>query len=46
MPTIHGKVPCLPALDENDESNFDYMYGVGFDTKYFLDMRDILDDVS
>lgn len=37
---------AFPALDENDESNFDYMYGVGFDTKYFLDMRDILDDVS
>ena len=37
---------ALPALDENDESNFDYEYGVGFDTKYFLDMRDTLDDVS
>ena len=36
----------FPALDENDKSNFDYMYGVGFDTKYFLDMRDSLDDVS
>ena len=34
------------ALDENDKSNFDYMHGVGFDTKYFLDMRDSLDDVS
>lgn len=37
---------AFPALDENDESNFDYKFGVGFDTKYFLDMRDILDDVS
>lgn len=36
----------FPALDENDESNFDYMYGVGFNTKYFWDMRDSLDDVS
>lgn len=36
----------FPALDENDESNFDYMYGVGFSTKYFWDMRDSLDDVS
>ncbi len=36
----------FPALNENDESNFDYDYGVGFDTKYFLDMRDSLDDVS
>ncbi|HQE50517.1 MAG TPA: hypothetical protein PKV93_14340, partial [Fervidobacterium sp.] len=36
----------FPALDENDESNFDYDYGVGFDTKYFWDMRESLDDVS
>ena len=36
----------FPALNENDESNFDYDYGVGFDTKYFLDMRESLDDVS
>lgn len=37
---------ALPALNEDDESNFDYKYGVGFSTKYFLDMRDVLDDVS
>jgi predicted phage terminase large subunit-like protein len=37
---------AFPALDENDESNFDYMYGLGFDTKYFWDMRESLDDVS
>jgi predicted phage terminase large subunit-like protein len=36
----------FPALDENDESNFDYVYGVGFNTKYFWDMRESLDDVS
>lgn len=36
----------MPALDENDESNFEYGFDVGFDTKYFLDMRDTLDDVS
>lgn len=36
----------MPALNENDESNFNYHHGVGFDTKYFLDMRDSLDDVS
>lgn len=36
----------LPALDENDESNFDYPYGVGFSTKYFHDMRNNLDDIS
>lgn len=37
---------AFPALNENDESNFDYMYGLGFDTKYFWDMRESLDDVS
>jgi len=41
-----AKFFALPALNENDESNFDYDYGVGFDTKYFLDMRNSLDDVS
>lgn len=41
-----AKFVALPALDENDESNFHYPYGVGFDTEYFHDMRDSLDDVS
>ena len=35
-----------PALNDNDESNFDYDYGVGFSTKYFIDMRKNLDPVS
>lgn len=29
------KIINLPALDENDESNFDYQYGVGFSTEYY-----------
>ena len=29
----------LPALDENGESNFDYPYGLGFSTEYYLDMK-------
>ena len=29
----------LPALDENDESNFDYLFGVGFSTEYFHQRR-------
>ena len=41
-----AKFLAFPALDDNDESNFNYMYGVGFDTKYFHDMRASLDDVS
>lgn len=33
----------IPALNENDESNFDYDYGVGFSTEYYHKMRDRLD---
>lgn len=33
------KVINLPALDENDESNFDYDYGVGFSTEYYRQRR-------
>ena len=29
----------IPALDENDESNFDYDYGVGYTTKYYRTLR-------
>lgn len=29
----------LPALDENDESNFDYDYGVGFSSDYYKQRR-------
>lgn len=33
----------IPALDRNGESNFDYEYGVGFSTEYFVDVRSRLD---
>lgn len=36
---IRRKVINIPALNENEESNFDYEYGVGFDTKYYLSRR-------
>ena len=36
----------FPAMDENDESNFDYDYGVGFTTKFYREQRDIMDSVS
>lgn len=41
-----AKFISIPALNENNESNFDYDYDVGFDTKYFLDMKQSMDDVS
>lgn len=33
----------IPALNEKDESNFNYPYGVGFDTAYFKEMRETVD---
>ena len=33
------EVIYIPALDENDESNFDYDYGVGFSTEYYRARR-------
>ena len=36
----------LPALDENDESNFDYPYGVGFSTKFYHEQREIMEEAS
>lgn len=47
----YGKNPrakfiVLPALNSDGESNFNYAYGVGFDTAYFEDMKKNLDDAS
>ena len=33
------KVISIPALDENEQSNFDYEYGVGYTTEYYLARR-------
>lgn len=33
----------IPALNEHDESNFEYEYGKGFSTQYYRDMREKLD---
>lgn len=37
--SIRYKVVNLPALNDRDESNFNYQYGVGFDTKHFRQVR-------
>lgn len=36
---VRYRVINLTALDENDESNFDYAYGVGFSTEYYQQRR-------
>ena len=41
-----AKFIVMHALDENDESNFDYANGVGFTTQFYHDMRDTMDDAS
>ena len=41
-----AKFIVIPALDENDESNFDYAYGVGFNTKFYHEQRNIMEDAS
>ena len=41
-----AKFITMPALDENDESNFDYPYGLGYTTEMLHKQREIMDDVS
>lgn len=36
----------IPALNENDESNFDYENSVGFTTSFYRQQREIMDEVS
>ena len=36
----------IPALNEDGESNFNYQYGLGFDTAYYLDMKSSIDDAT
>ena len=46
MDSDRARFIVVPAMDENDESNFDYAYGVGFSTKFYREQRGIMDDVS
>ena len=41
-----AKFIALSALNEQDESNFHYPYGVGFSTKFYREQREIMDDVN
>lgn len=36
----------FPAMDEHDESMWDYPYNLGFTTQYFREQREIMDEVS
>ena len=41
-----AKFIVVPALNEDDESNFDYGNSVGFTTEFYHDMRDTMDEFS
>ena len=41
-----AKFIVIPAMNKDDESNFDYDYGVGFTTEFYREKRDIMDDAS
>lgn len=46
---LRYKVVNVPALDENDESNFDYDFDVGFNTEHYRKLRaqfEAADDVA
>ena len=36
----------VPALNERDESNFEYPYGLGFSTKMYHDLRDTMNEMD
>lgn len=44
--TDRAEFIAVPALNENDESNFDYMYGVGFNTAFYHEQRDVMPDTE
>lgn len=37
--SVRYRIITLPALDENGESNFNYLYGVGFTSEYYRQRR-------
>lgn len=43
---LRFRVVNVPALNENDESNFDYDNGVGFSTEYYLKLRAQFEDAD
>lgn len=36
----------VPALNEKNESNFDYEYGVGFSTSFYIEQKSVMDDLD
>jgi predicted phage terminase large subunit-like protein len=40
------KVIAIPALNEQGESNFNYLFGLGFSTEYYEEMRKSLEEAG
>lgn len=40
------KIIKIPAMNEKDESNFDYEFGVGYSTKEFREIRENLENIG
>ena len=40
------RVIIIPALDARGETNFDYLYGLGFSTEYYVKMRQDLQEAG
>ena len=38
------RVICIPALNDKGETNFDYLYDLGFSTEYYEDMKASLEE--
>lgn len=38
------KIYNMPALNENGESNFEYLYDKGYSTQYYLDLKQTFED--
>lgn len=41
-----AKFMRFSAMDDRDESNFDYPYSLGFTTEFYRDQRQLMDDAS
>lgn len=41
---VRYRFRVIPALNENDESNFIYKFGKGFSTQYYKNLRETLDN--
>lgn len=44
--TDRAEFIAVPALNADDESNFEYLYGVGFSTAFYHEQREVMPDTE